>query len=188
QDARITGEAIDPPPGRVLEHIDQLTPSLRAGSDVIAFMEMGFVGAWGEWHHSSNLLINPESTINTSAGAIVERVLWVLPETRMAVLRYPYNKQQLLGPNPLTPEQAFGRTPQARIGAHNDCFLADRTSGGTYRAPVNLPIDQNIQTQRTYLGLDTRFVPQGGETCSSAPAAAPYISCSNALKDLADPK
>lgn len=175
----------DAPLNRVLEHLDQLAPVLRAGSDVIAFMEMGFVGAWGEWHHSSNLLINPDNRINTSSAAIVERVLWVLPDTRMAVLRYPYNKQQLFGPNPLNQEQAFSRTPQARIGAHNDCFLANNTDRGTYRAPVNLPIDQNIQTQRAYASLDTRFVPHGGETCSAGPDAVPYIGCANAMKDLA---
>ena len=175
----------DAPLNRVLEHLDQLAPVLRSGSDIIAFMEMGFVGAWGEWHHSSNLLVNANSTVNASSAAVVDRVLWALADTRMAVLRYPYNKQELFGPNPLTAEQAFSRTPQSRIGAHNDCFLADNTGGGTYRAPVNVPIDENIQTQRKYLGLDNRFVPQGGETCSAAATATPYIGCSNAEQDLA---
>jgi hypothetical protein len=46
--------APDAPLERMLAHIDQLTPVLRAHSDVLAFLEAGFAGAWGEWHNSTN--------------------------------------------------------------------------------------------------------------------------------------
>ena len=120
--------APDVPLERVLGHLDQLAPVLRANSDVIAFMEMGFVGPWGEWHSSSNGLVNPNNTANESSRAIIERVLWALPERRMAALRYPFVKQQLFGPTPLPPEEAFTGSPRSRLGFHNDCFLASTTS------------------------------------------------------------
>jgi hypothetical protein len=183
--ARIAAEAIDPPVGRVLEHIDQLTASLRAGSDIIAFMEMGFVGAWGEWHHSSTGLVSTDHTVNTNSSAIVDRVLFALSDRRAAVLRYPYHKQALFGPLPLDISEAFTRTPRARLGAHNDCFLSNADDSGTYSPPSRGPANKNVQALKKFLSFDNRFVPQGGETCSTAAAAQPYIGCASALGDLA---
>jgi len=37
-----------PPSSGVLEHLDQLAPVLRENSDVLANLEAGFIGAWGE--------------------------------------------------------------------------------------------------------------------------------------------
>jgi hypothetical protein len=44
----------DAPLDVVLAHIDQLGPVLREHRDVILVIESGFVGAWGEWHSSTN--------------------------------------------------------------------------------------------------------------------------------------
>jgi uncharacterized Zn-binding protein involved in type VI secretion len=60
---------------------------------------------------------------------------------------------------PLTDDTAFGATPSARIGHHNDCFLADRDDAGTYAQP--------IAAWRDYVAADGRFVAIGGETCAS---------------------
>ena len=35
---------------RVKRHITQLQPVLQANADVIAAVQGGFIGAWGEWH------------------------------------------------------------------------------------------------------------------------------------------
>ncbi len=182
--ATIAAQATDPPLGQVLEHIDQLTPGLRAASDVIAFMEMGFVGAWGEWHNSSTGLVNPDRTVNTSSAAIVDRVLFALADSRMAALRYPYHKRALFGPTALEASEAFSRTPRARVGAHNDCFLASVDDFGTYAPPFVGPEAENVRALHEFLSLDNRFVPQGGETCSAAAQAQPYIDCENALSEL----
>ena len=42
----------------ILNHVSQLTPVLQANADVLATLQAGFVGAWGEWHDSTarNLL------------------------------------------------------------------------------------------------------------------------------------
>ena len=179
-----TATAPDAPLERVLGHLDQLAPVLRAYGDVIAFMEMGFVGPWGEWHTSSNGLVNPNNTANERSRAIIDRVLWALPETRMAALRYPFVKQQLFGPTPLPPADAFNGSQRSRLGFHNDCFLASSTSGNTYTNPMGPTTTAYVESQKALLNQENRFVPQGGETCSTAPGAQQYIQCSNALRDL----
>ena len=37
---------------RILEHINQLQPLLTTNADVIAVMQAGFIGAWGEWYYT----------------------------------------------------------------------------------------------------------------------------------------
>ncbi|HEX2907318.1 MAG TPA: DUF4832 domain-containing protein [Phototrophicaceae bacterium] len=164
---------------QVLAHIDQLTPILQQNSDVIAFMEIGFVGAWGEWHSSTHHLIDEETGINAQSTAIINRLLTALPPDRMIAMRYPPYKQQLYGTEPLTEATAFSGSPQSRMGAHNDCFLASDTDWGTYSEDA-----AERETQRRYLNADNRYLPQGGETCNAAEDAQPYIGCENVLHDL----
>ncbi len=169
----------DAPLDLVLTHIQQLTPILRDNADVIAFMEIGFVGAWGEWHSSTNRLVD-EGSINTNSEAIIGALLEALPQTRMIAMRYLPYKQSLYGEIPLIPEQAFSGIPQARMGAHNDCFLASNTDWGTY-----FEDETTRQAQKDYLHQDNQYVPQGGETCNDNEEAQPYIHCENALSELA---
>lgn len=172
---------------QVLGHLDQLAPVLAANADVIAFMETGFVGAWGEWHASSSGLLAPDHSLNTSSAAILARLLSVLPATRMTALRYAFHKEQLYGPAPLTPADAYRGSSQARVGAHNDCFASGPTDTGTYSPPSRFP--QSIDALKTYLSLDNRFVPQGGESCGAdgdpVVYAEPEAHCASALVDLA---
>lgn len=172
----------DAPLSRVLEHIGQLEPLLRDNADVIAYMELGFVGAWGEWHSSTNKLVDPEpnAKVNDASKAIVAQLLKALPQNRMVAMRYPPYKQELYGDAPLTPAEAYSGSPKARMGAHNDCFLASDTDWGTY------PDDPAArEAMKTYLALDNRFLPQGGETCNAAQDAQPYIGCAHAKQELA---
>ncbi|MCS6836756.1 MAG: DUF4832 domain-containing protein [Anaerolineae bacterium] len=168
----------DAPLEIVLLHIDQLKPLLRANSDVIAFMEMGFVGAWGEWHSSTNNLVG-DNGLSSASRQIVQKLLNALPQNRMVAMRYAPYKQALFGPEPTTLEESLRRIDKARMGAHNDCFLASFTDWGTYPETP-----EGRAALREYLHQDNRFVPQGGETCNDGEDAAPYIGCQNALADL----
>jgi hypothetical protein len=168
----------------VLNHIISLAPLWRANADIIAYLEMGFVGAWGEWHNSTNGLADGNSGIvNASSAAIVAQILNALPSTRAAVIRYPHQKQALFGAAPLTATEAFTGTPKARVGAHNDCLLAYDSGGNTYGNPYTGRVE--AESYRQYLSQDNLYVPQGGETCSSAPEAQPYIQCPVAIGELA---
>jgi Domain of unknown function (DUF4832)/Domain of unknown function (DUF4874) len=160
---------------RVLAHLEQLKAVLQKNADVIAFMEAGFVGAWGEWHSSTKNLMT-DGNVNDASRAIVEKELAILPSTRTIALRTPSYKFAITGNAALTADQAFNGSSQARIGAHNDCFLASESNWGTY---------QNRALEMEFYHADNLYLPQGGETCNSAADAQLYIGCDNALKELA---
>jgi Domain of unknown function (DUF4832)/Domain of unknown function (DUF4874) len=167
------GGGSDATKNRILSHLEQLKPLLEANYDVIAYMEAGFIGNWGEWHTSSNGLDkNPEDR-----REILFKLLSVLPSQRMVTLRYAHYKRSAFNnENPLTPDQAFNGTYQARTGAQNQCFLADIDDWGTYNSidPVE------VERQKRFLNLDNRYVVQGGEVCNSSK----YDDCPNALHEL----
>jgi hypothetical protein len=160
---------------RILAHLEQLKPVLQKNADVIAFMEAGFVGAWGEWHSSTNNLMT-NGNVNDASRAIVEKELSILPNTRSIALRTPSYKFAISGNAALTADQAFDGSSRARIAAHNDCFLASESNWGTYK---------NRKLEMDFYHQDNLFVAQGGETCNSNAEAQPYIGCDNALTELA---
>src|SRR5690606_5854761 len=49
-----TEPGTDAPLSIVNQHLDQLKPLFEANKDVIAFMQAGIIGHYGEWHDSSN--------------------------------------------------------------------------------------------------------------------------------------
>src|SRR5690349_6607685 len=167
----------DAPLQRVLQHLDQLAPVLRGNADVIAFMEAGFIGAWGEWHDSTSGLDEL-----AAKRAILMRVLKVLPPSRDVVLRYERDKRAIFRRDrPISEQEAVTGTPVSRVGHHNDCFLASSDDLGTY-APT---ADRPIAAAKAYLEAENLYVPQGGETCADDAAAEPYIGCDNAVSTLA---
>lgn len=159
----------DAPLHRILTHLDQLEPVLAANYDVIAYLEAGFIGAWGEWYYSTNNLNN---TIDRRA--VLFKILSVLPERPVAVRTPEYKRKIFNYSEPLIPDSAFTGSYRARTGAHNDCFLASSDDYGTY-------LWNDIEGDKSYLNLDNRYVPQGGETCNPGP----YSDCTHALADLA---
>jgi hypothetical protein len=159
------GLEADAPLERVLGHIRQLTPLLRANADVIAVLQPGFVGAWGEWHSSTSGLTAPEAR-----KQIFEALLAALPAERMTMSRRPAFKQEAFG-GPLTAATAFTGEPLARVGHVNDCFLDGPDDNGTYQLPG----------EADYVAADSAFVPVGGETCA---LAGERTACPSALAEL----
>ncbi|KYF91488.1 hypothetical protein BE17_48540, partial [Sorangium cellulosum] len=159
------GSAPDAPLSRVLAHIDQLKPLLEENADVIAVLHPGFVGAWGEWHSSTNNLTSPDSR-----AQIFDALLAALPADRMILARRPSHKLEAYG-GPLTEETAFSGAPLSRVGHLNDCFLASDDDVGTYQLPG----------EKAYAAADSAFTPVGGETCGRNP---PRSQCASALSEL----
>lgn len=157
----------DAPLATVLQHIDQLKPLLQANSDVIIALEAGFIGAYGEWHDSTNGLDNPGDR-----KTIVEAELAALPPSRTVLLRAPMYKKENWG-GPLA--DGFTGDSAARIGEHNDCFLATDTDYGTY------PSTQ-VDAFKQFVAQETQFVPMSGGPCKVNP---PRSSCPSALAELA---
>jgi hypothetical protein len=166
------GSTSDAPLSRVLGHIDQLGPVLRRNADIIAFLDAGFIGKYGEWHSSTNGL-----TSSSSKQQILEKLLSVVPSNRMVVLRYARDKKDIYGSSAMTESIAFNGSNRARVGHKNDCFLASTDDQGTY-----WPLDSNsLNTQKNYLAQENQFLPQAGETCGWNP---PRSDCPTALAEL----
>lgn len=173
----------------VIQHISQLKPFFHDNADVIACVQLGFIGTWGEQYYtdyfgdaSSNgdqggklLDINWQDRID-----ILKALLDAVPSSRMVQVRYPQFKQKFvhgvsssLDAAPMAMEEAFSGTDQARIGLHNDCFLSGRNDIGTYEnygddRTNRSSSDEVIRTLRQYMENEGRFVVIGGETCRDA--------------------
>jgi hypothetical protein len=164
----------------MLSHITQLTPLLQANADVIAVMQAGFIGTWGEWYYTSQSEFGgwgyDESDLTTAnynnRKDILNAVLAALPASRQVQIRYPAMKQHLFTSTALSNTQAFTGTAASRTAHHNDCFLASATDYGTY---------ENSSTEYPYLAQETKFLAMGGETCK---LNSPRSDCPTALLEM----
>ncbi len=153
-----------------ISHINQLKPILHQNADVIAVMQAGFIGAWGEWHGSGSGLAKPQPK-----AKILAALLAATPTSRMVQLRYPGDIRSNY-PQLLTLSDAFRGNRQARVGFHNDCFLANQSDAGTYKP--------DLAALANYTSKTTPFVAVGGETCQVTPTEH-RSDCPTAEADLA---
>ncbi|MBK0383648.1 DUF4832 domain-containing protein [Pedobacter sp. SD-b] len=157
----------DAPLSIVNQHLDQLKPLLEANKDVIAFMQAGIIGNYGEWHDSSNGL-----TTLANEKAVLQKILSVLPPDLMVQVRTPAFKQQIFdNTSPVTEANAFSEQGIARVGHHNDCFLTGGTDYGTYT---------NVLADKQYISNDANYVPTGGETCVPTSGFSPTCEIADA--------
>lgn len=159
----------DAPKSIILGHLQQLQPLLHDNQDVIAVMQAGFIGAWGEWHGSTNGLDN-----DADRGDILRAILAALPTSRFVQIRAPMYKSATFPGEPVNAVEAYSSTDRARVGHHNDCFLASDTDLGTFAEPVT--------EWESYVSLDTLYTPNGGETCK---VYQPKIECESATAIMA---
>ncbi len=152
-----SSETDDAPKSVILGHIAQLKPLLQEHADVIAVMQAGFIGAWGEWHSSTNGLDN-----DTDRHDILAAILDALPASRNVQVRSPKKKEGAIPGGSLSPSEAYDGSDRSRVGHHNDCFLASATDYGTYSSP--------IEYWMQYVADDSRYTAMGGETCAVYPA------------------
>lgn len=157
----------DAPLPRVLEHIAQLGPLVRANADVIYVWQAGFIGLWGEGHGSTHGLDTAESKV-----VIRDALLSELPPDRFLMWRYPPD-QMIWDPSPGEESDAFTGTRKARMGMYNDCFMSSDTDVGTYSENPTLRA-----TQRAYVAARSAIAPFGGETCNAATPTQQRRSCS----------
>jgi hypothetical protein len=104
---------------------------------------------------------------------VLYKLLSVLPAEIMVQVRTPGAKQEIVGTTaPVDATIAYSNDNRARIGHHNDCFLAGGTDYGTYT---------NIVADKNYISLDALYVPTGGETC---PPEGTYPGCSTGQTEM----
>ncbi len=145
-------------------HIAQLGPLLEENADAIAYVEAGFLGMWGEWHGYGAPAGTALAESAENRRRVVEALLAVVPAPRAINLRRPRFREELDGVVDL-----------ARIGFHNDCFLASDDDQGTYDGA------RSIEEWKDYIADATLTVPHGGETCADT---LPYTSCDSALAEM----
>ncbi|WP_299036892.1 DUF4832 domain-containing protein [uncultured Pseudokineococcus sp.] len=172
----------DAPLDVVLAHIEQLSPLLHRNADVVPVLQQGFVGLWGEGYYTDHFVADPaEPGVVTEEdwerrGQVLRALLDAVPQERSVQVRTMLTKQVVFDvpsgeAGALAPEEAFGGSDLARVGHHNDCFLASPDDFGTFLSDP-LSLDQE------YLARETRFVPMGGETCTVNPPRSEYPSAS----------
>ena len=121
-----------PTADRILSHIRQLTPIVRKNADVIYVLQVGWIGAWGEFHSSAHRL---EDDVKTVAD-VVAATLEMLPENRLTMMRTSRQRTialgRLGGDREVSAGTAWGLAPSARIGFFNDATLANCYDAGTF--------------------------------------------------------
>lgn len=165
---------VDATPAMVNTHLTQLAPYLSNNKDVIAIVQAGLIGSWGEWGNTQNYGDSYNMTAKNQADrkSVVDKLLQVVPADRQVQLRMPLFKTKLYSPTALTAGEAYTGTAKARLGHHNDCFLSNSSDYGTYINPsVEFP----------YLQAETNYVASGGETCAYT---APRSDCPTAVSEM----
>jgi len=159
----------DAPYSIIVQHLDQLKTVFETNKDVIAFVQAGLIGAWGEWHDSSNGLATTDNE-----RLVLNKLLSVLPEGIMVQVRTPGMKQQIFNTTvPVGTDIAYSNENRARVGHHNDCFLTGGTDYGTY---------SNVTAEKQYISNEALYVPTGGETCP--PSAGYDPSCNEGRNEM----
>lgn len=149
-------------------HLEQLAPIFADNADIIAWFQAGIIGAWGEWHNSSNDLATEENRARV-LGLLFQH----LPAQSFIALRTPMFEYDYNNGATLDASLAFTNTPLARLAQHNDCFLASANDFGTY--PSN-----SIEPWKDRVASRTPYTPLGGETC----AVSDFTNCAFAIPEM----
>lgn len=165
---------------RLLVHIGQLKPILQEYADVIAVLQAGFIGIWGEWYYTDHFVDNPAIPEVISVAQysrrkqVAQALLDALPASRMVALRYPLLKKEMFGRSiPIRAGEAFTNTPLARLAFHNDAFLNSFQDSGTFQSDAD----------RTYLQAESLYLSMGGEI--NAPYGnVPSRNCADAIREM----
>lgn len=174
----------DAPRNIVLKHVQQLAPLLHKNADVIAVFQQGFIGIWGENYFTDYFgcatddglgVIQDSSWLHRNE--FLKALLAALPTDRMIQVRTPQIKQRYVygltakvnSPG-MSYKEGFSKTDMARIGFHNDCFLASEDDYGTFYDYGNSSGKRDTANYRLrkYVEADSRYVAVGGETCDDA--------------------
>lgn len=193
----------DAPKNIVLQHIGQLKPLFKKNADVIAVLQQGFIGIWGENHYTdyfgdasgNDLGFVPDSSWN-DRNDVLKSLLDALPKDRMVQVRTPQMRQRFLygarAPITTKPSAAtapFDHSDHSRVAFHNDCFLASKDDYGTfsdYGNSTKVRMEGNTVLRRYFIE-ESKYLAVGGETCDDS--FSPQNDCAplgHAIKAMAD--
>lgn len=144
---------------RQYNHIDAVAAMLGDYRDVIAYIQAGYLGRWGEWNTAGYNPVNAPLLYNyTDRSGIIDRALAayaaanVLPDVALR--------------RPVFAKEVVDRHPAANIGLHNDCFMTSNSDMGTYSdfpgSPANFGSNSAAKAWAQSFTTNKSF---GGETC-----------------------
>ncbi len=168
-------------------HLSQLKETLQNHKNIISIVQAGVIGRWGEWHGFTGDYDYDNSDYKDNRRDIISTLIDIFPNKYIQI-RYPMAKELLYGSAEekndiaddgiITKDIAYTDDIRAKLGHHNDCFLASETDMGTYS---NDDGPEGIEFWREYVINDTKYSPVGGETCVDNDL---YTNCENALKEF----
>ena len=153
----------------LLKQIEQLKDIYVSNKDIIFVVEAGYLGSYGEWHdgrYDKDL---------EKKNKIIEKLLEIIPEEIQINLRKPQFIIDYIGNKTTISEMnAFSSEKIARLGLHNDGYLASETDLGTF--------EKNERTESLkWQSAQTKYTAFGGEAQNKNSI---YNDLSNAIEDM----
>ena len=153
----------------ILRHIEQLKSVYEKNEDIIFVVEAGYLGSYGEWHDGKY------DKDKEKRNQVVNKLLKCIPESIQISLRKPSFIEDYIGNNQtVTKINAFSNDEIARLGLHNDGYLASETDLGTYNKSER---EESLLWQ----GKQTLYTLFGGE-CQNKDSI--YTNLNNAIVDM----
>jgi hypothetical protein len=192
-------------------HIEAVAAMLGDYKDVIAFIQAGYLGNWGEWNTDGYTKENAPLLYNrTDRCEILDHILFAYAAAGIAQdveLRRPVFAKEVVErwENPENSD-IYGEDASANVGLHNDCFMSSTvlpnssSDGGTYSNFFDF-VDGSEQNLSKELGLATvedarkwaedwtEHSSFGGETCPNKehPGDERWRFCNNMTGDPGEP-
>jgi len=137
-----------------LEHIQQLQPFFEQNEDMIACVETGFLGPWGEQHTSK--IVTQENI-----KKVTEELLKVVPESRTVNVRKPlwYCATTSVDIDHIDEDVSQKGSNAYRIGMFNDGYLGSASDLGSF---------SNREKALTWLSKQATHTLYGGEVALSS--------------------
>jgi hypothetical protein len=167
---------------RMRAHVDAIAAMLGDFIDVIAFVEAGYLGRWGEWNHADHAA--------STAPVLVD------PDARRAFLAYVLAAYAAAGVDryvgvrrPVFARELVDMDPTVRVGLYNDCFMTTSSDFGTYSNfesgnPANF---DSSEAARAWAETFTATAPFGGETCPTGDGSERWRSCDAMVGGASEP-
>lgn len=145
---------------RQLGHIDAIAAMLGEFRDVVAFIEAGYLGRWGEWNtYGYSASAAPLLSTPADRNAVIDHVLAAYAAAGV--------QQHVQLRRPVFAKEVLDRDPTARVGLHDDSFMTDEGDLDTYAnvEPSNPSSFASLADAKAWARALTARAPFGGETC-----------------------
>ncbi len=152
---------------QIIEQMEELKKIYVDNEDILYVIEAGYLGSYGEWHDGKY------DKNKEYRNQIIKKLLEIVPSNITINLRKPsfitdYTTEELNENN------AFSKSDVARLGLHNDGYLASETDYGTFE-------EEEREESLLYQHNLTKYTIFGGESTKSK---SQFNNFENAIEDM----